>query len=176
MKKFILLILIIIFATLYSCSKTNETTIFIGEDGYWYINNQKTGTYSIGNNGSDGKSAYTLAVEKGYKGTLDEWLNSLKGTDGALKVFDTFSNTSLESEIKVDNGKIFLIVKYLDEITIRKGVLAELIYENKSFYEVFEEYNNAPLNMESLTTETDTYTNNSNAKLQTKTFNSSKKH
>ena len=175
MKKYILLILILFVITLSSCSNNNKTSIFIGEDGYWYVNNQKTGTYSIGNNGTDGKSAYELAVEKGYKGTLDEWLNSLNGTDGALKVFDTFSNTSLESEIKVDNGKIFLIVKYLDEITIRKGVLAELIYENKSFYEVFEEYNNAPVNMETLKTETDTYTNNSNAKLQTKTFNSLKK-
>lgn len=175
MKKFILLILILFVITLSSCSNNNKTSIFIGEDGYWYVNNQKTGTYSIGNNGTDGKSAYELAVEKGYKGTLDEWLNSLNGKDGNLKVFDTFSNTSLDSEIKVENGKIFLIVKYLDEITVRKGVLAELIYENKSFYEVFEEYNNAPVNMETLKTETDTYINNSNAKLQTKTFNSLKK-
>ena len=110
MRKFILVILILIVITLSSCSNNNKTSIFIGEDGYWYVNNQKTGTYSIGNNGTDGKSAYELAVEKGYKGTLDEWLNSLNGKDGNLKVFDTFSNTSLESEIKVENGKIFLIL------------------------------------------------------------------
>lgn len=31
---------------------------------------------------STGKSAYELAVEQGFVGTLDEWLDSLKGTDG----------------------------------------------------------------------------------------------
>lgn len=30
-----------------------------------------------------GKSAYELAVEQGFVGTLDEWLESLKGSDGA---------------------------------------------------------------------------------------------
>ena len=33
--------------------------------------------------GEDGKSAYELAVEQGYQGSLDEWLNSLQGQDGA---------------------------------------------------------------------------------------------
>ena len=33
--------------------------------------------------GEDGKSAYELAVEQGYQGTLDEWLDSLQGQDGA---------------------------------------------------------------------------------------------
>lgn len=33
--------------------------------------------------GEPGKSAYELAVEQGYEGTLDEWLESLKGKDGA---------------------------------------------------------------------------------------------
>ena len=32
--------------------------------------------------GEDGKSAYELAVEQGYQGNLDEWLNSLQGQDG----------------------------------------------------------------------------------------------
>ncbi len=32
--------------------------------------------------GEDGKSAYELAVEQGYEGTLTEWLESLKGKDG----------------------------------------------------------------------------------------------
>ena len=35
-----------------------------------------------GKAGAAGKSAYDLAVEKGYKGTLDEWLASLKGEKG----------------------------------------------------------------------------------------------
>ena len=32
--------------------------------------------------GKDGLSAYELAVQNGFVGTLDEWLDSLKGTDG----------------------------------------------------------------------------------------------
>lgn len=35
-----------------------------------------------GDKGDPGESAYELAVDEGYVGTLDEWLNSLKGEDG----------------------------------------------------------------------------------------------
>ncbi|KAK9680669.1 GDSL-like Lipase/Acylhydrolase [Popillia japonica] len=33
--------------------------------------------------GADGKSAYEIAVEEGFTGTIAEWLESLKGADGA---------------------------------------------------------------------------------------------
>lgn len=51
-----------------------------------------TSTYIIKNgenglNGENGKSAYELAVEGGYQGTLVDWLNSLNGTDGKSLVF-----------------------------------------------------------------------------------------
>ena len=36
-----------------------------------------------GENGRDGKSAYEVAVDNGFVGTVDEWLESLKGRDGA---------------------------------------------------------------------------------------------
>lgn len=32
--------------------------------------------------GKNGKSAYELAVQQGFEGTLEEWLKSLKGKDG----------------------------------------------------------------------------------------------
>ena len=35
-----------------------------------------------GKDGADGKSAYDLAKESGFSGTLDEWLASLVGEDG----------------------------------------------------------------------------------------------
>ena len=35
-----------------------------------------------GNAGNDGKSAFEIAVDEGYTGTVDEWLASLKGKDG----------------------------------------------------------------------------------------------
>ncbi len=43
-----------------------------------------------GADGKDGKSAYELAVAKGFEGDLDEWLASLKGADGDIttKVYE----------------------------------------------------------------------------------------
>lgn len=37
-----------------------------------------------GENGIDGKSAYQLALEKGFKGTETEWITSLKGEIGPM--------------------------------------------------------------------------------------------
>ena len=65
----------------------------IDEDGYWCVSYDNGQTwnrlgYAIGDDGpsgqtgADGKSAYELAVENGFTGTLDEWLESLKGSDG----------------------------------------------------------------------------------------------
>lgn len=54
----------------------------------------KHGTNGI--NGTNGKSAYELAVSKGYRGTLDEWLESLNGTNG--------SNGKSAYELAVENG------------------------------------------------------------------------
>ena len=43
----------------------------------------KNGTNGLnGTNGQDGKSAYEIAVEQGFVGTEQEWLESLKGQDG----------------------------------------------------------------------------------------------
>lgn len=44
-----------------------------------------------GADGKDGKSAYELAVDSGFSGTLVEWLKSLKGKDGE-SVYQTWLN------------------------------------------------------------------------------------
>ena len=41
-----------------------------------------------GESGADGKSAYQSAVEKGFEGTEEEWLESLKGEKGEDGKFD----------------------------------------------------------------------------------------
>lgn len=46
-------------------------------DNYVYINGINTGVYV---RGSDGKSAYEIAVEHGFAGTEEEWLDSLRAT------------------------------------------------------------------------------------------------
>ena len=46
-----------------------------------------------GNDGDDGLSAYQLAVQEGYEGTLAEWLESLKGADGTTQLTPLFANS-----------------------------------------------------------------------------------
>ena len=48
-------------------------------DGEWLTDDEGS---KILAQGMAGKSAYELAVEKGYRGTLEEWLASLKGNTG----------------------------------------------------------------------------------------------
>lgn len=48
-------------------------------DGDWLLDEQNN---KIVAQARDGKSAYELAVEKGYQGTLEEWLASLNGSTG----------------------------------------------------------------------------------------------
>ena len=51
-------------------------------DGDWLTDDAGNKIKTQGTNGSNGQSAYELAVEKGYTGTLDEWLEALKGSNG----------------------------------------------------------------------------------------------
>ena len=202
MKKYLIVIISILVFLTTSCQAKDHTSIYIGDDGYWYINNEKTGSYCVGNDvklayneavkqgftgtiqewlslinsengectiGNTFNTVYEQAVEQGFKGTLQEWINSITNNDGTIDVYDRETNKSLNSHIQTLNGQILLVVEYIEEITIRTGVLSELAYEDYSFYEIFEENNYAPLNMDSYYTETDEYTNYSGTtKLQTK--------
>lgn len=51
-----------------------------------------------GENGVDGKSAYQLAVEKGFTGTLDEWIVSLKGETGPIGIQGEIGPQGLKGE------------------------------------------------------------------------------
>ena len=172
MKKYLIVMITLLILVTTSCQARNHTTIYIGDDGYWYINNEKTGNYSIG---KDGKSAYELAVNEGYTGTLEEWLSSITNKDGKLDVYDRETNKNLNSRIETINGQILLVVEYTEEITINEGILSETAYEDYSFYEIFEENSYAPVNMDSYETETDEYTDYSGTTtIQSKIYNTSK--
>lgn len=61
-----------------------------------------------GKPGFDGKSAYELAVESGFKGSVEEWLASLNGTDGingvdGITPLIRINNNRFEQS--TDNGK-----------------------------------------------------------------------
>ena len=66
--------------------KNNTAGVYVLTCGESSVEIKDGAAGSNGLNGANGKSAYELAVEKGYTGTLDEWLASLvgpKGADGA---------------------------------------------------------------------------------------------
>ena len=65
-----------------------------------------------GTSGSAGKSAYEIAVDNGFTGTEDQWLESLKGEKG----------TSITSITKDDNDNI--IVTFSDNTTQNIGKLS----------------------------------------------------
>ena len=51
--------------------------------------------------GKDGKSAYQIALDNGFVGTEEEWLESLKGTD--------YDDTAIVDDIKVIKQDILLL-------------------------------------------------------------------
>lgn len=104
----------------------NGITPFIGDNGNWHIGDTDTGisaigvTPELGNNGNwiingvdtgktalgvNGKSCYELAVQNGFLGTLDEFLNGLKGLDG-ISVSNLSINSDGELVIILSNGEI----------------------------------------------------------------------
>lgn len=66
-----------------------------------------------GPRGADGKSAYQLAIDNGYKGSLEDWLRSLKGEKGdkgetAIPSIDSLISKDAENAvIKGTDGKLF---------------------------------------------------------------------
>jgi len=53
--------------------------------------------------GKDGKSAYEIALDKGFEGSEEEWLESLKGTNGVNAIAsNSFSSIDWNNPIVVD--------------------------------------------------------------------------
>lgn len=68
-----------------------------GEDGEQGIQGIQGIQGERGNDGNDGKSAYQIAIDNGFVGTEQEWLESLKGADGS-------DGTAADVSGKIDNG------------------------------------------------------------------------
>ncbi|MDR0855249.1 MAG: hypothetical protein LBN25_02640, partial [Christensenellaceae bacterium] len=81
-----------------------------------------------------GKSAYDLAVENGFEGTLDEWLGSLNGSNGANGTNGTngingengTNAEAVNSAAKVYSDSITVDYKYLPE----ENVFTTLVYHD----------------------------------------------
>lgn len=66
-----------------------------------------------GQNGADGKSAYELAVENGFEGTLDEWLDSLS-PEKSEKAATLKELLTLKQELRVNEDGSFRVVVFSD--------------------------------------------------------------
>ena len=83
--------------------------------GFLNINSDRPSD-SDDQNGADGKSAYELAVENGYEGTVQEWLASLVGADGA--------DGKSAYELAVKNGYVGTEVEWLQSLAGVNGASA----------------------------------------------------
>ena len=88
--------------------------------------------------GKDGKSAYEVAVEQGFVGTVDEWLESLKGRDGANGTsepvsmnFPTVYRMMKDRAMKVDSDSFEDLLKALLREVIPDGRYTSYLAEFK---------------------------------------------
>lgn len=86
-----------------------EHDTYIVDGIYWtLIDNrfEEVGTIR----GDDGKNAYELAVQNGYRGSLSNWLASLKGSDGiGLKVRGTRNSTEALPIVDNLDGDAYIV-------------------------------------------------------------------
>ncbi len=119
---------------------TAKSPYYIGEDGYWYLNGVNTGikaTGTDGSNGSNGKSAYELAVEGGYEGTVTEWLASLVGETGAQGATGAPGERGKSAyELAVENGYEGTEEEWLETLIGKDGAPGGT---GKSAYELAQE-------------------------------------
>lgn len=88
--------------------------------------------------GKDGKSAYEVAVEQGFAGTVDEWLESLKGRDGANGTSEAVSlnfpsvyQMMKARAMKVDSDSLEDVLKALLREVIPDGRYSSYLAEFK---------------------------------------------
>lgn len=87
-----------------------------------------------GKDGSDGKSAYQVAIDNGYNGTESEWLESLKSTEAIEQLkndFEELQNNKnnydkLQNKPRI-NGVILEGDKNLDELGMKPLSNMEII-------------------------------------------------
>lgn len=83
-----------------SLTKTGETSYAINLS----IPAGAKGADGVGKAGADGKSAYDLAVQEGFKGDLKAWLDSLKGQPGKDAVGKPGADGKSAYQIWLDRG------------------------------------------------------------------------
>lgn len=93
--------------------------------------------------GLDGKSAYQIAIDNGFIGTENEWLNSLKGKDGTFKDILDDENVSSEktwSSKKIQDDIVELINAISPNLSFNRLISKEdwILDENNNY--IFDVY------------------------------------
>lgn len=91
----------------------------VGPQGEQGIQGEKGEQGEPGINGANGKSAYELAVENGYQGTVEEWLASLVGNGS---IGQAGANGKSAYEIAVENGYTGTEEEWLASLVGKDGV------------------------------------------------------
>ena len=120
--------------------------------------------------GADGKSAYEIAVEHGYVGTEEEWLESLKGKDGVTPDMSEYPKTSevttiVEREIEAATGDFH---SHANKATLDR-LTSELMQELSGLqqFEDRTQYEIQTINEELLTLNAQRHTHNNKDVLDT---------
>ena len=89
-----------------------------------------------GENGRDGKSAYEVAVDNGFVGTAQEWLESLKGRDGVSGTSEAVSMNFPNIKRMLDDRAIIADSDSLEDIlrAIIKEIVPDGEYTNHTAY------------------------------------------
>lgn len=122
---------------LISCGKKTET--IIGESGKSCTVEQKAesavitcddGSSAEVFNGKDGKSAYEIAQDSGFTGTLSQWIASLSGQDGSDGQDGTNgTNGKSAYEVAVSNGFVGTKTQWLESLVGLQGEAGLSAYE-----------------------------------------------
>lgn len=90
----------------FTVTLTNgNTASFVVKNGSKGSDGEDGNDGEDGEDGADGKSAYELAKDAGYDGTLDEWLASLVGKNGTNGITPKFRIEGVNLEVSYDDEK-----------------------------------------------------------------------
>ena len=111
-----------------------------GKDGADGLSGRDGTDGKNGVDGTDGKSAYIIAVEHGFTGTEDDWLQSLKGTDGKdgitpdMSVYATKTDIAeLQKQIESISGISYISVFEGGSDTLQKYGDSVYTYYNDGY-------------------------------------------
>lgn len=99
--------------------RSNKLTI--SPEGTWVINGVDTGIKAEGpkgDPGSNGKSAYEIAVAEGFQGTKEEWLESLKGSNGVNAIYTIFSQDNIVHKKSIETKLYSININLVDKDTV----------------------------------------------------------